>query len=267
MTAPELTKVPEAAWEEARRCLPVIRRLAESSDRTRAEVKAAAAELGYGPTHVYSLIRSYTADPRLTSLLPSKRGRAFGYSKLDSEVEAIINDVIDSLYLTRQKPKIVDLVAEVQRRCIARGLEAPGRKGVTARLRARPAQEVVAKREGRKAARDRYAPAIGSLEAHWPLSLIQIDHTLVDVIVVDSETRAPIQRPWLTLAMSARAALPASISRWSRRRRRRLRFASPMPRSARKAGWQSAVSMRSGRCAACRSGCISTMPRSSGPRR
>jgi putative transposase len=103
--------------------LPVIRRLAESSDRTRAEVKAAAAELGYGPTHVYSLIRSYTADPRLTSLLPSKRGRAFGYSKLDSEVEAIINDVIDSLYLTRQKPKIVDLVAEVQRRCIARGLK------------------------------------------------------------------------------------------------------------------------------------------------
>ena len=201
MTTPELTTVPEAAWEEARRCLPVIRRLVENADRTVADVQAAAAELGYGKTHVYSLIGSYRTDPRLTSLLPSKRGRAFGYSKLDSEVEAIINDVIDSLYLTRQKPKIVSLVAEVRRRCIARGLNAPGRKGITARLRARPVQEVVAKREGRKAARDRYAPAVGSLEAHWPLSLIQIDHTLVDVIVVDSETRAPIQRPWLTLAI------------------------------------------------------------------
>lgn len=201
MTVPDLTEVAEAAWDEARRCLPVIRRLAESSDRSRAEVEAAGAELGYGPTHVYNLIRSYMADPRLTSLLPSKRGRAFGYSKLGSEVEDIVSEVIDSLYLTRQKPKIVDLVAEVQRRCIARGLNAPGRKGITARLRARPAREVVAKREGRKAARDRYAPAVGSLEAHWPLSLIQIDHTLVDVIVVDSETRAPIQRPWLTLAI------------------------------------------------------------------
>ena len=60
---------------------------------------------------------------------------------------------------------------------------------------------MVAKREGRKAARDRYVPVVGSLEAHWPLSLIQIDHTLVDVIVVDSATRAPIQRPWLTLAI------------------------------------------------------------------
>jgi len=33
------------------------------------------------------------------------------------------------------------------------------------------------------------------------LSLVQIDHTLVDVIVVDSRTREPIQRPWLTLAI------------------------------------------------------------------
>jgi putative transposase len=30
---------------------------------------------------------------------------------------------------------------------------------------------------------------------------VQIDHTLVDVIVVDSATRTPIQRPWLTLAI------------------------------------------------------------------
>jgi hypothetical protein len=42
---------------------------------------------------------------------------------------------------------------------------------------------------GRKIARDRFAPATGSLQATWPLSLIQIDHTLVDVIVVDSVTR------------------------------------------------------------------------------
>jgi len=60
---------------------------------------------------------------------------------------------------------------------------------------------VLAKREGRKAARDRYAPVKGSLNSDYPLALVQIDHTLVDVIVVDSETRAPIQRPWLTVAI------------------------------------------------------------------
>ena len=42
---------------------------------------------------------------------------------------------------------------------------------------------------------------MGSLEPKWPLSLVQIDHTVVDVIVVDTMTRAPIRRPWLTLAI------------------------------------------------------------------
>jgi len=201
MSAPELSTVDAAAWDEARRCLPVIRRLAKNPARTRSDVLTAAAELGCGPTHAYALLRRYLADARLTSLLPRRRGPERGISLLDQEVDTLIGEVIDAVYLTRQRPRIAHLIEEVRRRCIGEGLPVPSRKAITARLRARPAREVVAKREGRKAARDRYVPVVGSLEAHWPLSLIQIDHTLVDVIVVDSETRVPIQRPWLTLAI------------------------------------------------------------------
>ncbi|WP_354079432.1 Mu transposase C-terminal domain-containing protein [Bradyrhizobium sp. S3.5.5] len=193
--------VDATAWDEARRCLPVIRRLAEHSARKRSDIVAAAAELGYGPTHVYALLRRYLADARLTSLLPRRRGPERGISLLDQKVDALISEVIDNFYLTRQQPRIADLFDEVRRRCIAAGLVPPSRKAITARLQTRRPRDVVAKREGRKAARDRYLPALGSLEAHWPLSLIQIDHTLVDVIVVDSVTRMPIQRPWLTLAI------------------------------------------------------------------
>ena len=201
MSTPDLSMVDASAWDEARRCLPVIRRLAENPARTRGDVVAAAVELGCGPTHAYALLRRYLGDARLTSLLPRRRGPERGISLLDEEVDAVIREVIDTVYLTRQRPRIVHLVEEVRRRCVAGGLQVPSRKAITARLQARPAREVVAKREGRKAVRERYLPAVGSLEAHWPLSLIQIDHTLVDVIVVDSETRAPIQRPWLTLAI------------------------------------------------------------------
>ncbi len=201
MSAPDLALVRAPEWDQARRCLPVIRRLAENPIRKRADVVAAAEELGCGPTHAYALLRRYLDDPRLTSLLPRARGPQKGFSKLDREVEGLVNEVIESFYLTRQRVRIVDLVAEVRRRCALAGLDAPKRKAITSRLRARPAREIVASREGRKAARDRYLPAVGSLEARWPLSLIQIDHTLVDVIVVDSETRTPIQRPWLTVAI------------------------------------------------------------------
>src|SRR4029077_15560831 len=93
------------------------------------------------------------------------------------------------------------LLIEIRRRCHAVGLAPPGRKAIAIRLRKKPRKEVVAKREGRKSARDRFGTVTGSLDAESPLSLVQIDHTLVDVIVVDNLTRTPIQRPWLTLAI------------------------------------------------------------------
>jgi putative transposase len=157
MSTPDLTMVSEADWNEARRRLPVIRRLAENRTRTRADVVAGAAELGFGATQIYAFLRAYLDDPRLTTLLPAGCGPPWGYSKLKAEVNAVIEEAIDAVYLTRQRLKIVDLVAEVHRQCVARGLAKPGRKAVTARVRKRPAREIVAKREGRKAARDRFA--------------------------------------------------------------------------------------------------------------
>jgi putative transposase len=199
--ASDLTLVDAHQWEEARRCLPVIQRLADHPHRTRAEVVAAAAELGYCAAHVYRLVSRYTADPRLTSLLPRRRGPSRGGSRLPREMDTLIDEVIETLYLTRQKPRISDLVMEIRRRCHTLGVAAPGRKAIRARVSLKPRKEVLARREGGKAARDRFAPSTGSLEVKWPLALVQIDHTLVDVIVVDSLTRAPIQRPWLTLAI------------------------------------------------------------------
>jgi hypothetical protein len=40
-------------------------------------------------------------------------------------------------------------------------------------------------RERRRKAREKLAPVLGSLESQGPMALVQIDHTLVDVFVVD----------------------------------------------------------------------------------
>jgi putative transposase len=200
-SAPELSSVGTVLWEEARRRLPIVRQLVDDPGRTRKQVVEATAALGLGVTQTYALLRRYQADPRLTSLLPHHRGPARGYSRFTSEIESLIEDAIEAVYLTRQRPKLMDLVTEIRKRCHALGLSAPSRKAITTRLRLKPRKEIVARREGHKAARDQFAPATGSLEAEWPLALVQIDHTLVDVIVVDSVTRKPIQRPWLTLAI------------------------------------------------------------------
>jgi putative transposase len=198
---PELSTIPEAAWAEARRFFPVIQKLANTPRRTEAQVAAAAVELRLSRTQVYERLARFITDPRLTSLLSRRRGPTPGGSRLANDINLLINETIESFFLTRQRPRLLDLLMEIRRQCRAAGLTAPSRKAVTARVKAKPRREIVARRHGHKAARDQYAPAIGALESDWPLALVQIDHTLVDVIVVDSLTRAPIQRPWLTLAI------------------------------------------------------------------
>ncbi|MCP3736190.1 hypothetical protein M9979_15075 [Sphingomonas sp. RP10(2022)] len=67
------------------------------------------------------------------------------------------------------------------------------------RINALSPRQVVMTREGAKAAADQYRPVRGRLEANYAIELVQSDHTLVDMIVVDDECRQPIGRPWLTL--------------------------------------------------------------------
>jgi putative transposase len=44
-------------------------------------------------------------------------------------------------------------------------------------------------------------PSAGRFHAERPNDVWQIDHTIVDLIVVDEETRLPIGRPFFTLAV------------------------------------------------------------------
>lgn len=198
---PDLADISRGDWELARRRFEVIQPLSQLTDRTRVHAKRAATELGCSIALIYRLLARHAADPRLTSLLPEQRGRRQGLLRLPASTEEIIQAAIEEVYLTRQRPRVSVLVKDILRRCRTLAVPPPSRTAIELRLRKRSATEVTARREGRKAARDRFGRAVGSLDAPWPLSLIQIDHTLVDVIAVDSLTRAPIQRPWLTLAI------------------------------------------------------------------
>ena len=60
---------------------------------------------------------------------------------------------------------------------------------------------VVRRREGDQAARP-LEPAAGvAPQPQRPLDLVQIDHTPIDLIVVDESAREPVGRPYLTLAI------------------------------------------------------------------
>jgi putative transposase len=64
---------------------------------------------------------------------------------------------------------------------------------VRRRLNALDLRLITQKREGSKKAREKFGPVeVSTLSAEFPMDIVQIDHTLADVTVVDRELRLPI---------------------------------------------------------------------------
>lgn len=197
----DVNAVDDAAWEQAVAREAVIRRLASKASRSRAEFLSACRELGLKRSRLYELIRAYKARPVASSLLTASAGSPAGSRRLPDEIEVVISEAIAGFFKSRQKPSIHALQKEVRRLCSQRGLRAPCWTTLRDRVAAMDPAELAAAREGVKAARSRFHPVPGTYQVDGLFEVVQIDHTLADVIVVDRAYRQPLQRPWLTLAI------------------------------------------------------------------
>jgi putative transposase len=209
--ARDIRTVDEAAWKGAVAREAVLRRLAARERLGRAEVLEACRELGVRRSRLYQLLRAYRIRPVTSSLLNRQTGSRAGTSRLPGAVEAVIDEAIQAFYRTRQKPSVSALHTEVRRLCWQKDLRAPSWHAVRARVQKIPLGDLVADREGAKAARDRFRPVPGQYQADHAFQIVQIDHTPVDLIVVDCVHRTAIQRPWLTLAIDVASRMVAGF--------------------------------------------------------
>lgn len=201
------------AWDLARQRQKVIRDLAQAeSPGSKARVLAAAKRLRVSVAYIYRLLSAYRQRPRTSTLLLKERGRARGARVLAPEVERLIDRSIKEFYLRQPKSRLIDLIRQLRVECHRAGLAAPNYRTVKRRLDTLDPREVVEGREGVRAARQKFEPVQATHLADYPLELIQIDHTAVDVIVVDEKHRAPIGRPCLTLAIDVATRMIAGFS-------------------------------------------------------
>lgn len=100
---------------------------------------------------------------------------------------------------------------EVRQDCRDAGLRPPSIKALRARVSARSLRERAAARDGAEAAGNRFRQVHGGLRTERPLQIVQIDHTKVDIMLVDDITRACIGRPWLTLVLDVHTRLVAGL--------------------------------------------------------
>lgn len=192
----------EPDWEEACRREDAIRDLLRRHPErlTHAAVDDVAGQLGLSRASLYRLIRRFRADSTVTALMPSPEGRPKGLRLLDAKREAVIRQALNEFYLKPTKPPFARLVHEVRVRCHQESLEPPNWRTIRRRM-IEIDPRTRAKRRGDAAVLKATEATPGSYTASKPLEVVQIDHTKVDVIVLDDETGEPRGRPWLTLAM------------------------------------------------------------------
>ena len=188
-------------WNKAVKRYEIIRPLLEQSHRERSDVEAVAEKAGKSTATIYRWIRRFEETGLVSSLLRSNRADK-GSSKLPYETEELIARCIDQYYLKQERPSVLSLYRQIKHACYEDDIPAPTKSTVYSRVYGIEERERLRRRYSPKRAAEKLEPLRGKFPGgKFPNEVVQIDHTPVDLIVVDQEHRLPVGRPYLTIAL------------------------------------------------------------------
>ncbi|KTD15551.1 Transposon Tn7 transposition protein TnsB [Legionella gratiana] len=195
----DLSQIAEQEWNEANRRAIVLRPLIDQKHCPREKAREAAAELGLSERQIYRLIqRLREFDGELTTLLPVNSNGGRGKPRLSMPCDTLIHRLIGDFFITSQKRSAADLVRAIRSQSLKDGLIPPSESTIRRRL----LRLSLAERSQRGERYPETKPIYGATPiANTPLDWLQMDHTSVDLIIVDPIDRLPIGRPWITVAI------------------------------------------------------------------
>ncbi|MDY0181327.1 DDE-type integrase/transposase/recombinase [Aliarcobacter skirrowii] len=196
-----LVDLSEKDFEKANERFEIIKSLIDKKDRSANDVLKVAKKYKKGIATIYRWLNTYK-QYRSISSLSSKREfcGAKGKSRLNESVDTVINDVIEEYYLNKQQYPLQMIYDEIVYKCRNLNIKAPTKNTIRNRINNLHPKIIAKNRKGIKINETRGMPS-NFPEVKMPLDIIQIDHTKVDVILVDDETRKPIGRPFITVAI------------------------------------------------------------------
>lgn len=206
---PTSSKVPQRLhliakdkeWDTAVERFELIRPLLGLASRETHDVQQVADKADKSLTTVYRWLNRFEETGLVSSLLRTPRSDK-GEQRLDDKVEQIIVLQIQNYFLKKERPSVLKLYRRIKHECQEVDLIPPHKNTVYARAHEIEQYELLRKRYSPRSAREKFEPLRGSFPgADYPNAVVQIDHTKVDVIVVDEEHRLPIGRPYLTIAI------------------------------------------------------------------
>jgi putative transposase len=134
-------------------------------------------------------------------MLHRRRGPLAGVCKLDSTVESIISDTARAWWKATENATSAEIYPAIVRECAGRGVPRPSRATVVRRLSALKKDPANFSATVAAKLRDRSRLVKASYAVERALSVVQVDHTVADVFIVDPSSRKCIGRPTLTVAV------------------------------------------------------------------
>jgi hypothetical protein len=195
-TVRDLVSISDADWQVACRRFNATQQLAKRRGRLQARVASIAKMFDVTDRTVRRWLATYRKNPDIVALLPKPRGQTVGTRRLRPDTERLLNDVIDVWAAKAEHLPIAWILEECKRRTRTARLSMPSRRAIDARLRDRGLDGL---------ARRQFAPKADAAVVLTPrsrkaLAIVQMDHTLVDIMVVDEVLRQSMGRPWITVA-------------------------------------------------------------------
>ena len=159
------------------------------------------------PSAVHVWWQRYRSKKSIISLIPHAKG---GKQRNDDQRFVLFEEVINEIYLNNQKLPKSDVYAAIVAKASRlnagndssrQQIVAPSRTTVYRWLDDLRQEVVDAARLGAEAARVKYRAVLGKVNPQHILERIEIDHTPLDIIVVDLESSLPLGRPWMSSAV------------------------------------------------------------------
>jgi len=209
---------PLLAWPAGARTRRAIEEYLSSDAREgRADSESGLEATSRGSVERY--LRAFEASGGdIRALVPAAEWGGVGGTRLDAEVEGIIQGVLAECRAAPAQRTARDVYFMVvdrvrtnnQGRPPAERMALPSVSTIERRVRAVGGAAVLRRRPGpgeRRAA----AGVQAGPRATRPLERVELDHTALDLIVVDEEDRLPIGRPTVTLALDVYSGLPTGV--------------------------------------------------------
>lgn len=223
---PHLRALAEYRWEVIRPLLAL-----SPSERTRARVAERVAELrqarqagakfpktAVSSASIYRWMQAYERSGHdLRALVDNSRQQGGGQqTRLAEEVETLIDTVIRDRYCVREKVTCDDVYLEVALRVAeenrfrhtAEKLDTPSRTTIWRRIAAQAEPEKLIAQRGERQAQEQTTQYGKMVYPSIPLERVEIDHTPLDLIVVDAADSLPLGRPTLTYCLDTATRYP-----------------------------------------------------------